>query len=348
MIPRSRKLGFLIFPKFSSAAVAGMACGFFLALIVGCTSETTSDSVKRAEQDAPEMASVDREPSGGPPQIQSLHLVPPRPRPDELVQARVKVKKADEESAVDLDFEWSLAGDRVRARSEAVRFPGARKGDRIEVRVRATDPQGLTSEATAFARIGNQPPSLLGVELSRGSRSGSGSVLETSVQTHDPDGDDLRLIYEWRVNGRRVPGRLSSLDTGDLRRGDEVQVVVIADDGDDHSEQGVSEVVRVENSAPRITSNPNNKSSNGSFFYQVEADDPDLDRGLIYSLVEAPKGMTIGRLGGELTWSPGPKQGGVHAVTIRVEDRHGGSALQTFELTIHDHESSQELASARN
>lgn len=318
-----------------------------LALLLGCTSEPEVDSVDPPVSQALVGDSGKPGAQGMPPQIQSLQLTPLRPQPGELVQARVKLSKTGQD-AVDLDFVWSIEGKPVRARSEAVRFPAARKGDRIEVRVTATDPQGLKSEAMAFVRVGNQPPAVLGVELSRGGLPGSGSILEASVRSHDPDGDELRLIYEWRVNGRRVSGRLSSLEVGDLRRGDEVQVMVVADDGDDHSDQTVSRVFRVENSPPRITSTPTNESDNGAFFYQVRATDQDLDRGLIYRLIEGPSGMSLGRLGGELTWDPGPGQAGVHRITLQVEDRHGGRTVQSFELTIRDEGLSQELASARN
>lgn len=333
--------------KRSSWRFAALAGGLCLGLLMGCGPNSGSDSGDHEASDSVESISANSDVPVLPPQIQSLQLTPLRPQPGELVQALVKVKKS-EEGALDLDFAWSIAGDHVRARSDAVRFPAARKGDRIEVRLTATDSNGLTSEATAFVRVGNQPPSVLGVDLSRRDLSEPGSVLEASVQSHDPDGDELRLIYEWRVNGRRVPGRLSYMETSDFRRGDEIQVAVIADDGDDHSEQTVSRVFQVENSAPRITSTPNNQSDDASFFYQVRAKDEDFDRGLIYSLVEAPVGMTIGRLGGELTWSPGPNQAGLHKVTLQVEDRHGGRTMQTFELTIRDQDRSQELASARN
>ena len=316
-------------------------------LLAGCSTESTPDSIGREEESLAERDSIDSPSSDLPPQITSLRLIPLRPQPGELVQAFVELEKPGEKT-VDLDFAWSISGNPVRARSDAVRFPSAGKGERIEVRVTATDERGLRSEATAFARVGNRPPVLLGVDLSNGARSGSAVAFATSVKSHDPDGDDLRFLYEWRVNDRRVPGRASFLEGEGLRRGDEIKVVVIADDGDDQSDPVVSRVARVENSPPEITSSPNNQSANGSFFYQVQAEDPDLDRGLIYSLVESPKGMTIGRLGGELVWDPGPDQGGVHAVTIRVEDRHGGSALQTFELTIGDQEPSQKLAAAKS
>jgi hypothetical protein len=316
-------------------------------LLAGCSTESVPDSIGREEGSLAESDSINSPSSDLPPQITSLRLIPLRPQPGELVQAFVELEKPGERT-VDLDFAWSISGNPVRARSDAVRFPSARKGERIEVRVTATDERGLRSEATAFARVGNRPPVLLGVDLSNGARSGSAVAFETSVKSHDPDGDDLRFLYEWRVNDRRVPGRVSFLEGEGLRRGDEIKVVVIADDGDDQSDPVVSRVARVGNSPPEITSSPNNQSANGSFFYQVQAEDPDLDRGLIYSLVESPKGMTIGRLGGELVWDPGSDQDGVHAVTIRVEDRHGGSALQTFELTIGDQEPSQKLAAAKS
>jgi len=321
-----------------------------MALLLGCSAEPLAGRGRDASPASAEVAAVDvagrADPEEiAPPQIVSLRLDPVRPKPNEPVRAVASLRRA-EGAGIDLDYEWKWAGQTVRAHGDSVRFPASQKGDRIEVIATATDEWGRRSQATAFGRVGNRPPVLLGLDLSGGGEVGPGQAIEASLKAHDPDGDELRLLYDWRVNGRRSPVRESSLPTRGLRRGDEIQLSVSADDGDDRSAQLVSEIVRVGNSPPEIVSDPNNDSKEGSFFYQVRAQDRDHDRGLVYSLVRGPAGMSISRLGGELSWDPRPDQGGVHVVTVRVEDRHGGASTQTFELTISEQTDPQELAAA--
>ena len=159
-----QETGLMIPLKRSSWRFAALVGGLCLGLLLGCGSNSVSDSGDHEASASVERISENSAIPVLPPQIQSLQLTPLRPQPGELVQALVKVKKP-EEGALDLDFSWSIAGDHVRARSDAVRFPAARKGDRIEVRLTVTDSNGLTSEATAFVRVGNQLPSVLGVFL---------------------------------------------------------------------------------------------------------------------------------------------------------------------------------------
>lgn len=68
-----------------------------------------------------------------------------------------------------------------------------------------------------------------------------------------------------------------------------------------------------------------------SYEYQVAAVDPDGDA-LAYSLVQAPAGVTIDPETGRLYWLPGLT--GTFPITLRVEDGHGGSATQSFNLTV--------------
>lgn len=318
------------------------------ALLLACSSEPVSEPEReRSQTPSPPIQAAGQPDSASvaPPRIDSLRLEPVRPKPDEPVRAVASVRGADG-VAVDIDFEWKLKGKTLRAHGDSVRFPASRKGDRIEVIATATDPWGRISRATAVGRVDNRSPVIMSVNFPVEDEISPGQNLEASVEARDPDGDGLRFSYDWRINGRRSSVRDSSLPTQGLKRGDEIQLSVRADDGDDHSDLFVSRIVRIGNSPPEIVSEPGNDSNQDSFFYQVQARDPDHDRGLIYSLVRAPDGMSINRLGGELTWRPQSNQGGVHVVTVRVEDRHGGASTQTFELTITDEVQSQEIAAA--
>ncbi|MAI79463.1 MAG: hypothetical protein CL917_11015 [Deltaproteobacteria bacterium] len=313
-------------------------------LFFGCSSDLDSRSdLDLHSTEGSESLEIALEAEGSPPQIESLRVEPRRPTSEQLIRAVAKLRGASSD-LVSFDYEWRLNGQKVRARTDAVKFPSAQKGDRFEVIAIATDSAGRKSQATAFGRIGNRPPVVLDLELLTGSETRPGDIVNTKVRAHDPDGDDLRMIYEWRVNGRRVSDGDSSYDTADLRRGDLIQVTVNVDDGDDHSERRVSNEVEIANSPPQIVSDPGKASIGSSFFYQLRATDSDYDRALTYTVVEGPMGMEIDRLGGELTWMPGPSQGGVHRVMVQVEDRHGGAASQSFDITITDEAEPRDLA----
>jgi hypothetical protein len=63
-----------------------------------------------------------------------------------------------------------------------------------------------------------------------------GHALEARVETSDPDGDPVRLEFEWRVNGGTISRGSSPVHAPqNLQKGDEVEVVVTAHDGRDPS-----------------------------------------------------------------------------------------------------------------
>jgi YD repeat-containing protein len=68
--------------------------------------------------------------------------------------------------------------------------------------------------------------------------------------------------------------------------------------------------------------------------FQATAADPDVGDALTFALDAAPPGMTIGAASGAIVWTPAITQIGNHAVTVRVEDRGGLFATQTFTATV--------------
>ena len=86
-------------------------------------------------------------------------------------------------------------------------------------------------------------------------------------------------------------------------------------------------------SAPIITSSPVLEASVGiPYVYNVIATDPNGDS-LEYSLVQAPDGMEIGPLTGEITWIPQADQNAPQSITVLVTDSFGVSAEQAYTIT---------------
>src|SRR5207248_318679 len=72
----------------------------------------------------------------------------------------------------------------------------------------------------------------------------------------------------------------------------------------------------------------------GDFFrYTATANDPDGDS-LTFDMPVHPQGAAIHPTLGVITWVPGLADVGPHDFIVRVQDGHGGVALQHFTLTV--------------
>ncbi len=186
----------------------------------------------------------------------------------------------------------------------------------------------------AAARVDNQVPVLLGVVIEPMGAVTVRHDVVANARANDPDGDELELRFVWRVNGKRVNVDGAVLPKEQFRRGDRIELAVVASDGVAESEPLYSHPFEAENAVPSITSLPGGLDEQGSFRYQVTVEDPDDERGFRYWLREGPPGMTMDTLSGLLTWEPQEKQSGRHAVTLEVEDLAGAKESQSFELQV--------------
>ncbi|MEM7165055.1 MAG: putative Ig domain-containing protein [Planctomycetota bacterium] len=93
------------------------------------------------------------------------------------------------------------------------------------------------------------------------------------------------------------------------------------------------------NQPPQIYSPPVTVAvENAPYVYDVEANDPDPNDTLIYSLVEAPEGATIQGASGLILWTPTSLQTGIKTFTVRVTDNGAGGKFddQAFSVTVTD------------
>src|SRR5262249_55718170 len=88
------------------------------------------------------------------------------------------------------------------------------------------------------------------------------------------------------------------------------------------------------NRPPVITSSENAEALPGvPYVYAAAATDPDGDP-LTFSLPIGPAGMEVDRTTGQVTWSPGTADGGTANVVLRVTDGRGGTAEQSYTVTV--------------
>ncbi|MBE9088610.1 DUF4114 domain-containing protein [Microcystis aeruginosa LEGE 11464] len=91
-----------------------------------------------------------------------------------------------------------------------------------------------------------------------------------------------------------------------------------------------------DNYAPVIISEPILKASTSqNYVYDVNAIDPDEDN-LTYSLVDAPQGMSIDNLTGEILWNTAGKTVGNYDISVKVTDNRGGVDTQEFVIALNN------------
>jgi len=268
-----------------------------------------------------------------PPEIRTVRIDPSEPVPGRTIRATVVAHDADNDP-IELAYTWRVNGMPVSGSGAEIVLGKLARRDEISVEVIASDGRGSSDPRVVRARVGNQPPRIADIVIhKRGTTDGAGGEWLVEPVADDPDGDLIEFDYEWRLRGRII-GQEESLSRSGWNRGDEITVTVVARDRDDSSAAVESLPIVIGNSAPDIVSKPPGLDRAGAFAYQVEAEDPDGDRGLRYSLGEAPGGMEIDPFGGLVTWHASIDDAGEHKVEIVVDDRKGGNTKQVFFLMV--------------
>lgn len=270
------------------------------------------------------------------PEVVDIRFEPEEAFPGGRLRAKVESRDA-EGDVLELGYAWRVNGKRVENADGAVfSVPDSlRRGDRIELTVVASDGRTNSPEFTNHVLVANQPPRLTGLEVRVVDDAKEGAGVWMAVPAaEDPDDDEVSYRYEWTIDGRPVDGAEQSLPRADRKRGEKIALRVWASDGDDESGPLDTAPFEVANSAPDIDSRPPAMDSSGRFVYVVSARDRDGDRGLLYSLVRGPKGMTLDPFSGEMRWAATVEDAGKHVVEVSVDDRKGGVTRQTFYLSV--------------
>lgn len=267
------------------------------------------------------------------PIISSVELSPATPVMGSHLTAIVRASDPDGDP-IRLHYVWQRNGTEVSAGDQrSILIPGMQKGDEIQVEVTASDGQLESAPAEASATVGDRAPVLSAVGLQPYGDVRPGQKITAVPQALDPDNDPLTYQYTWTVNGE-TRGHDRIFDTQGLRRGDKVQVRVVASDGSLQSSSVASQVQRMGNSPPVIKQLPTAQVTGGTFRYAFQAEDPDGDNNLRFFLASAPKGMSIDPITGVLTWHPDASQTGVHPVEVGVKDSYGDGTTFKFNLTV--------------
>ncbi|MBI2375580.1 MAG: tandem-95 repeat protein, partial [Deltaproteobacteria bacterium] len=161
-----------------------------------------------------------------------------------------------------------------------------------------------------------------------------GELYTYEVGTFDPDrNDSTTLSIDEGPAGMELDAQLVAFAPSEP--GDFGVVVRAADTHGAFALQSYSLHVFQPNRPPQIVSMPGRVAAAGEEYeYLVAISDPDTDETFELALESGPSGMVLE--GRRLSFTPARSQLGPHLVTIRVADRSGAEARQSFVLEVFD------------
>jgi hypothetical protein len=158
----------------------------------------------------------------------------------------------------------------------------------------------------------------------------AGTGLAVEVEVNDADGDAVQIETVWSRNGE--PAGVGSRLMSPLKRGDKIAVTVTPFDGKERGKSS-THFRDILNTAPVIEGQEQFQVSDNDVTFHVRASDPDGDS-LIYSLKDAPAGMSIDRKTGLVRWVTSPGTAGRIPFTVTVSDGSGGESTARFTVTV--------------
>ncbi len=269
------------------------------------------------------------------PRIVAVAIRPSEPLPEETISVALEAVDPDRD-ALEIEVEWYVNGLLAASGSslELEDVPLAR-GDEVFAIVRVDDGVAEASEETARIQVQNRPPRVTGLRLLPPEPTAADNLLAVA-EGEDPDGDAVEFAFRWFKNDQELAGESrATLAAGSVRRGDRVRVEALPSDGAVTGHAVSSEARQVQNTPPRITSQPTYElKATDRYEYSVAAEDPDGDEPLRFELILAPAGMKIDVVSGRVVWMIPRAKRGAQTVEIAVIDPQGGEVRQRYSLEV--------------
>ena len=186
----------------------------------------------------------------------------------------------------------------------------------------------------SFTTIGNIAPSILTEPLKTATEE---KLYIYDIEAYDSDNDVLDYTLTTHPTGMIIDhstGVITWLPTND-QVGINIAIVRVSDGNGGIDTQNFTITVLNVNDAPIITSKPLlTATEDVKYNYDVEAYDIDVGDTLTYNLISSPSDMTIHTSMGLITWVPTNDHVGVNFVSVKVIDKFGGTANQSFTITV--------------
>jgi hypothetical protein len=183
----------------------------------------------------------------------------------------------------------------------------------------------------------NSPPVITSVKVLP-EQPNVGSEFSVIVQSNDPDGDPITYQHQWIKNDENMAGEnKNTLRSGDLRKGDIIQVKVTPSDGKEEGKPVLSALVKILNSPPVVQEAwiepkaPTAKDNLRAFEKSVDADRD----GIYFTYQWEKNGVVLLDERKEILEQGRFKKGETITVTIIPDDREIlGAAKKSDPVTI--------------
>ena len=182
----------------------------------------------------------------------------------------------------------------------------------------------------------NSPPVITSVTISPNNPNKE-SELSLFIQSHDPDGDSMTYHYQWMKNDEEIPmGNSKTLEGGNFRKGDFIQVKVTPSDGKEKGKAFLSDPVKILNSTPMIQEvrmEPKVAYANDNLKVSVTGSDADGD--FVYYTYQWEKdGVILSEERKEILERGRIKRGDSIIVTVTPDDREAVGMPKKSETVI--------------
>lgn len=229
------------------------------------------------------------------------------------------------------------AGMSINAATGLIQWsPGNAAQADVDVQVR--DPNGLLDRQIYLISVSeganDQPPSL---EELADQQLSTGSTLSLAASASDPEGQTLRFGLDGAPEGFGINSGTGVMRWRPQEEGSYNVTVRVTDPSG--QADTTTFTVNVDNLEPNQPPSlapiaAQMVSSSETWSLQLQGTDPDEVDVLRYALSDAPAGLNINAISGQLYWTPGVDDQGAYTLTATVTDSVGASASQTFALDV--------------
>ena len=159
----------------------------------------------------------------------------------------------------------------------------------------------------------------------------TGEPLRAKVQATDPANDEIKVQYQWKIDGQVVQESEESVLNSPLSRGAFVEVeAIVSNRASSCSPVTISAFVG--NASPTVRFSGQSLESENNYHAKIEAADPEGDP-IKFLLKSGPPGMNVDPATGDIRWLVRAEDTGTsYEVQIAAQDSEGAETLLNYQI----------------
>ncbi|MCX7794561.1 MAG: hypothetical protein N2257_09205 [Thermodesulfovibrionales bacterium] len=158
--------------------------------------------------------------------------------------------------------------------------------------------------------------------------SGDGDVVRVVIEKKEPD---VEYSFQWKINGKIIENYDRDSITG-FKEGDTIGLTITSIFKDKEGQPRVLSLT-VHSTVPKVMGMTEPKIENDIMVFKILMDDATKE-GLIFSLIEAPKGMVIDNNTGDVKWNIKDVPSGRYEGKALIKNKKGAEVLYPFSINL--------------